>query len=71
MPTHDDSHKIYQKVSEENHPLPQTTIKGYLSIPLRTSEKRQLKEIIFLVPSLRDCTLGDSKRPRINHQSDR
>ena len=71
MPTYDGSHKIYQKMSEENQPLPQTTIKGYLSIPRRTSKKRQLKEIIFLVPSLRDCTLEDSKRPRINHQSDR
>ena len=58
-------------MSEENQPLPQTIIKGYLSIPLRTSKKRQLKEIIVLVPSLHDCTLEDSKRPRINDESDR
>ena len=52
-------------MSEENQPLPQTVIKRYLSVPLRTSKQRQLKQIIFLVPSLHDCTLEDSKLPRI------
>ena len=47
MPTHNDSQKIYKKMSEENQPVPQTIIKRYLSIPLRTSKQRQLKQIIF------------------------
>ena len=35
MPTHNDSQNIYKKMSEENQPLPQTIIKGYL---LRTAQ---------------------------------
>ena len=67
MPAHNDSQKIYKKMSEENQPLPQTIIKGYL---LRTAhQKLQLKELFL--PSLHDCTLVDVKQHRINHQSDR
>ena len=63
MPTHNDSQKIYKKMSEENQPLPQTIIKGH---PLRTAhQKRQLNRELFL-PSLHDCSLVDSKQPRIN-----
>ena len=43
-------------MSEENRPLPQTIIKGYL---LRTAHQKH------------DGTLVDSKQRRINHQSDR
>ena len=61
--------KIFtKKMSQENQPLRQTIIKGYL---LRTAQqKRQLNRELFF-PSLHDCTSVDSKQPRINHQSDR
>ena len=34
-------------MSEENQPLPQTIVKGYLSIPLRTAQEQQLKQTVF------------------------